>query len=100
MLEELIKEINELRDYKIKYESLEEDKRRMSDKLFELMMEKYNNQSYQERVEIFKKEGCRDCRYKYNCDLKDNLPQDIWIPIESDKAWIPAMKSCGEFQWS
>ena len=28
------------------------------------------------------------------------FPQDIWMPIPSDKAWIPGHKNCGKFEWS
>lgn len=98
MLEKLIKEINELYEYKQKYEYAIKDKQRMSDFLFELMTEKYNSTSYDERKSYYKKTQCKDCRYRDYCDLE--IPENIGEPIKSDKAWIPATTSCGKFEWS
>lgn len=100
MLDELIKEIKELQEYKNKYESQLKDKQRMSDKLLELMTEKYNSQSYAERCEIYKNEMCNSCRYYDCCKQQNNLPKDICKPIKSDKAWIPGHSTCGSFEWS
>jgi hypothetical protein len=100
MLDELIKEIKELQEYKNKYECQLKDKQRMSDKLLELMTEKYNSQSYAERCEIYKNEMCNSCRYSDCCKQQNNLPKDIWKPIKSDKAWIPGNSTCGSFEWS
>jgi hypothetical protein len=97
MLDELIKEVHDLKEYKLKYEYVIKDKERMSDLLFELMTEKYNNSSYADRKEYFRKNSCRCCRYEVCCDLE--VPQDIGKPIKSDKAWIPAIKSCENFEW-
>jgi hypothetical protein len=96
MLDELVKDLQELLDYKKKYEYIIKDKETMSDLLFELMTEKYNNTSYEDRREHFRENSCQCCRYE-GCNLE--LPQDIGKPIKSDKAWIPATKSCGNFQW-
>lgn len=96
-LESLIDEINELKDYQKLYESQKKDKAKMSEMLFELMIEKYNNTSYEERVKQFNKETCSCCRGMNYCDRK--LPEDIMKPIPSDKSWIPATKSCGSFEW-
>lgn len=50
MIDELILEINELKEYKKKYEFALKDKQKMSDLLYELMSEKYDNLPYEERV--------------------------------------------------
>lgn len=97
MLDELIMEISELKTYKKKYESATKDKLRMSELLFELMTEKYNNTPFEERKKHFKEDICRCCRWKTSCNIK--IPEDIEKPIESDKAWIPAQRGCGEFEW-
>jgi len=97
MLDDFLKEIEELKEYKDKYESQKKDKKRMSDELFILMTEKYNNMTYQQRVDEYKKDMCKCCRYEYNCEIK--LPDNILMPIPSDKEWIPAKISCKEFAW-
>jgi len=98
MLNEFLKEIDELKNYKKLYEYQEVDKSRMSEMLYEYMLEKYNNTTYEQRVEDYKKDTCKDCRYKFYCEIK--LPEDIRKPIPSDKGWIPGTKGCGEFEWS
>jgi hypothetical protein len=101
MLDELLKEINEIKEYKKLYESQKKDKIRMSEALYELMMYKYNNISYEERAEDYRKDMCKDCMYNYyDCEIKTKLPDDIRKPISSDKGWIPSTKGCGEFKWS
>lgn len=101
MLDELIKEINELRDYKQKYEYAEADKKVMSDKLYEYMLKEYENTPYEERCKQHLKHTCSVCRYRiYGCDLQNNLPENIRKPVESDKAWIPGVVSCSSFEWS
>jgi hypothetical protein len=70
----------------------------MSDLLFELMTEKYERTSYEDRKECYKHDMCRCCRGEDCCGIE--IPQDIGKPIKSDAAWIPATKSCGHFEWS
>ena len=98
MLEQLIKELEELKEYKHKYECAIKDKQRMSDLLYEYMMKEYENTTKEERVLKFKQDTCRCCRYRDYCSIE--LPDDIQKPIASNKAWIPATKSCGEFDWA
>ena len=38
------------------------------------------------------------CKYEDYCDA--SLSEDIWKPIPSEKAWIPARKGCEKFEWS
>jgi hypothetical protein len=97
MLDELLKEITELKEYKHKYECSYQNNQTMSDLLYEFMMEKYNNTSLEERILNYKNKTCNMCRYWDDCGL--NLPENIGEPIKSDKAWIPAIKGCGKFQW-
>jgi len=102
MLDELLKEISELKEYKRLYESQKIDKARMSEELFKLMTEKYNNQSYEERCEIYRKTECRDCRSRDYCleDFTNKLPENILEPVLSDKEWIPGVRGCKSFEWS
>ena len=97
ILDRVLNEINELKEFKRLYESQKKDKQRMSDKLYELMMYKYNNTSYNERLLNFQEETCRYCRYEDYCKIE--IPEDILKPIKSENAWISSTKSCGEFQW-
>jgi hypothetical protein len=100
MIEEFIKEFEELKQYKHLYECQEKDKQKMSDKLYELMMEKYDNESYESRCRQHKTTMCSCCRYKSYCTEIENLPKDIMKPCPSDKAWMPSKVGCGRFEWS
>lgn len=100
MLDELLKEIEELKECNKKYEHALKDKQTMSDKLYEYMMKEYENMSYEDRCRTHIETTCMCCRYRDDCELKKCFPQEIWQPIPSDKAWIPGRKSCGEFRWS
>ena len=97
MIDELLKEITELKEYKKKYENSLAARQRMSDKLYELMVSDYERISYEQRVTEYKNNTCKDCRFVSGCLIV--LPKDIGMPIKSDKAYIPATKSCGEFEW-
>lgn len=98
MLDELLKEINELKEYKIKYECASKDKQRMSELLYDYMMQEYENTSKEKRIELHKINCCSCCRYRDCCDFE--FPEDVWKPIPSEKAWIPAKTTCGSFKWA
>ena len=101
MLDELLEEIQELKEYKTKYEYAEKDKKEMSDLLYKYMMSEYREKMYRDRAEKYRKEWCIHC--KYHCD-DDNcgidLPVNILEPIRSDKNWIPGYVGCRYFKWS
>ena len=101
MLEDLVKEIQELQEYKEKYECALKDKQRMSDKLYEYMMDEYSRTPYEERSDYHVEHWCRDCRCRpcdeYKCSME--LPEDIMIPIPSNNAYFPPKKLCEEFEW-
>lgn len=97
MIEEIIKELSELQDYKRKYEYAQKDKQTMSDRLYEYMVREYKNTTYEDRCKEHIEKTCSACRYGIECDLQNNLPKNIRKPIESDNAWIPSLKSCGKF---
>lgn len=97
MLDKLLKEIQELKKYKEKYEHVVADKERMSEVLYKLMMENYQTESYEERKQEYINEKCKYCRHKESCDM--DLPKDINKPIRSDKAWIPTTLNCINFAW-
>ncbi len=98
MLEELLKEFDELREYKKRYEYAVKEKERMSELLYEYMMKEYEGMTKEERANQYKREWCACCRYNDICDFK--YPEDICKPILSDKAWIPARVGCNRFEWS
>ena len=101
MLDELLEEIQKLREYKTKYEYAEKDKKEMSDLLYKYMMAEYEGKSYDERVREYEKKTCSCCRYHSMCEGKKRLPLDILKPKPSDdKAWIPGRVGCGFFEWS
>jgi len=97
IINQFLNEINELKKFKRLYESQKKDKQRMSDELYELMMYKYNNTPYDERVKYYKEDLCSCCRHEDYCEIE--IPEDILKPIKSEEAWIPPTKTCGEFEW-
>lgn len=96
MLDVIIKELNELKDFKSKYEHSLVDRRTMAKKLFQLMIEKHNNQTYEERCEIHRNDYCKCCR---SCGCGRELPEDVLTPIENND-WIPSIKTCKHFELS
>ena len=98
MIEDFIKEINELNEYKRKYECAIKDKQVMSDKLYDLYLEKYNSQTFEERKLIHLNDSCKCCRYNCDCDQR-MLPENILMPLRSDKGWLPPRVTCSEFAW-
>ena len=98
MIEQLIKDLEEILQYKDKYEHAMKDKQTMSNLLYEYMMKEYENATKEERVAKFKKDACSCCRGRDFCSI--DIPDDIGKPIVSSKAWIPATKSCGYFEWA
>lgn len=98
MINEFINEIKELQKYKEKYLYAEKDKERMSDLLYEYMMREYKGMPKQKRIEKYKEECCKCCRYREYCIF--DFPQNIYQPIQSNKAWIPGRVGCGKFEWS
>lgn len=52
------------------------------------------------RCKIHSENVCKYCRYRHDCELIKDFPQDIWKPVPSDKAYIPGRKMCGDFLWS
>ena len=98
MLNELFDEINELKEYKKKYENAQKEKQQMSDLLYEYMMNEYESKSYEDRRKQYVHDCCSCCRYDvYDCD---EMPEDILKPIKSENGWIPGTKSCGHFKWA
>ena len=100
MLEKLIKDIEDLQKYKLMYERQKIDKRTMSEELYKLMLEKYNTTPYEERASYFKKDMCHCCRYGNFARCEIELPEDIGMPVPSDRDWIPGKKGCAQFEWS
>ena len=81
MLEQLIKELEELKEYKKQYEYAIKGKQTMSEMLYEYMMIEYQNTTYVERVSKFKQDTCKCCRFRDCCNIE--LPDDIMKPIPS-----------------
>ena len=73
MLDDLIKEIQELQEYKRKYECALKDKQTMSDKLYEYMMDEYNNTSYEERSNYHIEHWCQHllCNTHFTCHISN-----------------------------
>ena len=62
-LDELIKEIQDLKEKERQLEYLKKDKKKMADKLLEYELKEYKNTSVEERKEKYFKETCRCCRF-------------------------------------
>ena len=99
MLEELLNEIKELKEYKKKYECAEKDKERLSEYIYKNELEKWKNKTYAFRVIEYQESMCKNCRFYDGCDIKEHLPEDIGKPIEN-KRWFPRQKTCGNFEWN
>jgi len=99
MLDELLKEIQELQGFKNKYEFSLIDKQKMSDKLYELQTEIYNSKTFEERKKMQIDLNCTCCRGKDYCD-KSIIEYDVMMPIPSNCAWMPSIKCCKKFEWS
>ena len=96
-LDELIKEIQELKEKEKQLEYLKKDKKKMADKLLEYELKEYENTSVEERKEKYFKETCSCCRF--NCENSKGLPDDIGKPIESKVDYFPSHKGCKDFEW-
>lgn len=68
----------------------------MSDLLFEYMMKEYKNISYDDRCAQQINRQCIECRNSDYCDM-NGFPKDIGMPVKSDRALIPGVKSCKNF---
>lgn len=99
IIKKLQEELNEIEKIKEENKYLKADKKRMSEKLYEFMIKEYENQSYKERVEKYKKDCCKDCCYRfYGCEI--TLPNDILKPFTSIGNWDLSVKGCKNFKWS
>lgn len=98
MLEQLLKEINDLKEYKFKYECAEEDRKHMSNYIYEEELSKFKEKSYEARANKFREDTCKCCRFYYGCSIKEHLPEDIGKPIKSEN-WFPGYKTCEKFEW-
>ena len=96
-LDELIKEIQDLKEKERQLECLKKDKKKMADKLLEYELKEYENTSVEERKEKYFKEICSCCRF--NCENSNVLPDDIGKPIESKVDYFPNHKGCKNFEW-
>ena len=96
-LDELIKEIQDLKEKERQLEYLKKDKKKMADKLLEYELKEYENTSVEERKEKYFKEICTYCIF--NCENSNVLPDDIGKPIKSEVDYFPAHKGCEDFKW-
>lgn len=99
MLEDIIKELKELMEYKNKYQSAKKDKQEMANYIYSNELEEYYDTSYEDRCKRYIEETCKDCRYKENCEIiNEGLDEDILKPIKNAD-WFPSYKTCGNFKW-
>lgn len=96
-IDEIIKELQELKQKEQELEYLKKDKIKMADKLYEYELKEYENTTIDERKEKYFNEMCKNCRHF--CDNKNKLPDDINKPIRTDNDYFPAHKGCSEFEW-
>ena len=96
-LDELIEELQDLKEKERQLECLKKDKKKMADKLLEYELKEYENTPVEERKTKFFKEMCRCCRH--GCESKDGLPDDIGKPIKSEDDYFPSYKGCKDFKW-
>lgn len=96
-IDEIIKELQDLKQKEQELECLKKDKKKMADKLYEYELKEYQNTTIDERKERYFNEMCKHCRHC--CENKDELPDDINMPVRTDNDYFPAHKSCKEFEW-
>ena len=99
ILEQVLNEITELKEFKKLYGSQKKDKQKMSDELYKLMMYKYNAEPLIDRKSDYEINTCSCCRFEDWCNKDNTIPKDIGLPIKSENAWIPSTKGCGKFKW-
>lgn len=97
MLDEFIKEIKELQDYKLKYNNAMADKNRLAEYIYKNELEKYSKKSYEERFNEYVKGTCKNCKYHNSCNV--DIPRNILEPTKNE-GWFPSYKTCGNFEWS
>lgn len=97
MIDDFIKEIQDLKEKCKELESLKVDKKKMADKLLEYELKEYEQIPIQERKEKYFNETCIHCRR--GCVGSSGLPDDIGKPIKSEVDYFPAHKSCEDFMW-
>lgn len=106
IIEKMIKEYKELKEYKNKYEHLKADKKRMAETIYNYELKEFQNTSYQERVKKHQIEYCQYCRYFYgeNNECKwlsgtpnDRLPEDILKPNKTKEDYFPSHKVCKDY---
>ena len=85
--------------FKRLYESQKKDKQIMSDKLYELMMYKYNATPFIDRKSYYEEDNCSCCRFEDWCNKDNTIPKNVGMPIESENAWIPPTMGCDKFEW-
>ena len=101
IVNELLEELQELKKYKERYKSNEEDKKKLAQYVYNNELKEYYNTPYENRCKKFIEENCSCCRYndeecKYR---KEGLRADILEPIENE-GWFPSYQSCGGFEWN
>lgn len=97
MIDDFIKEIQELKEKCKKLESLKVDKKKMADKLLEYELKEYEQIPIQERKEKYFNKTCIHCRR--GCIGSSGLPDDIGKPIKSEVDYFPSHKRCEDFMW-
>ena len=97
MIEEIIKELQNLLNIKEELENLKIDKKKMADKLLEYELKEFEKTSIADRKEKYFSEWCIHCRY--NCNDKRRLPNDIGKPEKSEFDFFPGQKCCKDFEW-
>lgn len=99
-IEKIISELNQLKEYKSKYENQLEAMQMMSDKLYELEMAIYKTRTPEENRQKHVDDVCFDCRYgKTPEKCGRSLPENVWMPTPSNKAWMPGRTICQDFRW-
>lgn len=102
-IDEFIQEINELKEYKTKYEQLLKEYNRTIEKLYEFELEKWENTRPQDRQKHFKEHHCRCCRWFSDlkgerCRISSNILKPELTEDGNGKKYI-GYQSCDDFEW-
>ena len=108
IIEKIMQEYNELKQYKSDYEYQEKDKEKMANAIYEYELKDYKKTTVEERKNRYIKETCKDCRWfrgkEEVCTFQDKKPEellseDILMPIKTEENYFPAHKGCKCFMW-
>ena len=102
MIDDFLKEIHELQEYKKRYEYLLKDYNRAMEELCKFKLEKWENTRPQDRQKAYKETWCVHCRKLddrkgYRCRISSDITKPS-IAEENGRKYIKYF-ACERFEW-